>query len=151
MATALDTRTEIEHLAVVLERSRRAGLKIKPSICLLFPKSVSYLGHTVSANGVATDPEKVMAVAKWTVPKCVRDIRSFLVLASYYCKYIRSFAEIACPLYALTAKSRAIDWSEVCQEAFEELKSKLQSAPVIAYSVPEGDFILGTDASGESI
>ena len=140
-----------ERLRVVLSRLRDAGLKLKPSKCQLFQRSVSYLGHIVSADGVATDPKKVEAVAEWPVPQCVRDVRSFLGLASYYRKFIRDFAKIASPLHALTEKARQFVWSDDCQEAFDELKARLQSAPVLSYPIPEGDFILDTDASGEGI
>ena len=130
---------------------RQAGLKLKPSKCHLFQKSVAYLGHIVSADGVATDPSKVQAIAEWPVPKCVKDVRSFLGLASYYRRFIRGFAEIASPLHALTEKSREFVWSESCQSAFEELKGRLQTAPILCYPIPEGDFILDTDASGDGI
>ncbi|XP_038053996.1 uncharacterized protein LOC119726413 [Patiria miniata] len=65
--------------------------------------------------------------------------------------FIKGFAEVASPLHALTEKSREFVWTESCQEAFDELKGRLQAAPVLSYPMPEGDFILDTDASGEGI
>ena len=112
----------IERLRVVFARLGQAGLKLKPSKCHLFRQSVAYLGHIVSTEGVATDPQKVQAVADWPVPRCVKDVRSFLGLASYYRKFIRGFAGIASPLHALTEKSQDFIWDESCQGAFEELK-----------------------------
>ena len=105
----------------------------------------------MSSDGVATDPQKVQAVADWPVPRCVRDVRSFLGLASYYRKFIRGFAGIVSPLHELTEKSRDFVWSESCQAVFEELKSKLQTAPILSYPIPDQDFILDTDASGDGI
>mgnify|MGYP000034807019 CR=1 FL=1 len=144
-------KEEIERLRVVFSRLRQAGLKLKPKKCFLFQKSVGYLGHVVSSQGVATDPDKVRAVAEWPTPKCVKEVRSFLGLASYYRRFIRGFAEVASPLHALTEKSREFHWSDACQEAFDELKLRLQSAPVLAYPVPDSDYILDTDASGDGI
>lgn len=141
----------IERLRVVFARLGQAGLKLKPSKCHLFRQSVAYLGHIVSTEGVATDPQKVQAVADWPVPRCVKDVRSFLGLASYYRKFIRGFAGIASPLHALTEKSRDFIWDESCQGAFEELKSMLVTAPVLPYPIPDQDFILDTDASGDGI
>ena len=141
----------LARLRVVFERLRLAGLKLKPSKCHLFQQSVAYLGHIVSSEGIATDPQKVETVASWPTPRCVREVRSFLGLASYYRRFIRGFAEIASPLHALTEKAREFMWTESCQEAFDELKNRLQAAPVLSYPIPEGNFILDTDASGDGI
>ena len=111
-----ETVTEtIERIRVVLTRLRHAGLKLKPSKCHLFQKSVAYLRHIVSSEGVATDSQKVQAIAEWPIPRCVKDVRSFLGLASYYKKFICGFAQIASPLHALTEKSREFVWNDSCQ------------------------------------
>jgi len=66
---------------VILKRLRSAGLKLKPEKCVLFQKSVSFLGHVVSDGGIKTNPEKINAVAEWSVPKSLRELRAFLGLA----------------------------------------------------------------------
>ena len=73
-----------DRLEEVLQRLEGVGLKIKGSKCQLFQPEVEYLGHIVSAEGVAADPKKVEAVQNWPTPRCVKDIRSFLGLCSYY-------------------------------------------------------------------
>ena len=78
-------------------------------------------------------------------------MQSFLGLASYYLRFIQGFATIASPLHALTSKTREFLWNEACEEAFCRLKTALQEAPVLAYPIPEGTFILDTDASKEGI
>ena len=55
---------------MVLDRLRMADLKLKPEKCALFQKSVSFLGHVISEDDVATDPANVQAVADWPVPSC---------------------------------------------------------------------------------
>ena len=142
---------EIERLRITFSRLRAANLKLKPSKCHLFQTSVLYLGHIVSAEGVMTDPDKIKAIKEWPTPRCVKEVRSFLGLASYYRRFIQGFADIASPLHELTSKAKQFQWSEPCENAFQELQLRLQNAPILAYPLPEGDFVLDTDASAEAM
>ena len=135
------------NLRIVFGRFREAGLTLKPSKCTLFQKEVSFLGHFVSADGVRCDPAKIEKVHAWTAPKCVKDVKSFLGLASYYRRFIKGFATIANPLTALTKKENKFIWSEKCQQAFDELKELLTNAPILVQPLHEGKYILDTDAS----
>jgi len=141
----------VERLEVILRKISGAGLRLKPKKCHLFCEKVIYLGHEVSANGIATDPEKVKAVQNWGVPKNLTDVRSFLGLCSYYRRFIPKFSTIAKPLTRLTEKDQIFRFGEEQEEAWATLKQKLVSAPVLAYPDPEIDFILDTDASGYGI
>ena len=142
---------ELHRLSVVFRRLRCANLKLKPKKCALFQTSVSFLGHIVSESGIATDPDKVAAVRQWPTPTCVRDVRSFLGLASYYRRYIKDFGSIAYPLNRLTDKNKAFCWNKECEEAFARLKRCLVTAPILAYPAELGQFYLDTDASGYGI
>ena len=93
------------NLRCVMKRLKTAGLKLKASKCQCFRKSIKYLDHIVSAEGVACDPEKIEAVQSWLVPCTVTQVRQFLGFASYYRKFIPNFSEIANPLTNLTKKS----------------------------------------------
>lgn len=142
----------------LLERQARvftcllgAGLKLKPSKCTLCAREVRYLGHTISAAGIATDPEKVAVVMKWPTPKSVTAVRRFLGFCSYYRRYVGHFAEIAAPLHQLTTKNSVFSWTEKHQAAFQKLCKALASAPVLAIPDFNCPFILDTDASGEAI
>ena len=140
-------------LVSVLERPRKAGLRLKLSKCSLFQSSVKFLGHVLSKEGVACDPDKISCVRDWETPKCVTEVRSFLRFASYmyYRRFIPNFATIAAPLTKLTEKHSRFSWNEACVEAFDALKKKLINAPVLAYPQQEGLLILDTDASSVSI
>jgi len=137
----------IQNLKLVFDRLRQANLKLKPKKCKVFQRSVEYLGHIVSPDGLRTDPKKILAVQDWPTPKTVRDVRSFLGLASYYRKFIPNFSSIAHPLTRLTEKNTKFSWSEHCQVAFDRLKLLLTSSPVLSYPKDSGTYIVDTDAS----
>ena len=150
----LMSRTVSEHLdrlVMMLDRLRSAGLKLKPSKCNLLQKTIHFLGHVVSDNGISTDPEKVEAVQDWLVPCNVTEVRGFIGLCSYYRRFVKNFAEIADPLHALTGKRASFHWDDRCQDAFEELKIRLTTTPILAMPRDDGEYRLDTDASGEAI
>uniref|UniRef100_A0A3B4WDD1 Gypsy retrotransposon integrase-like protein 1 n=2 Tax=Seriola lalandi dorsalis TaxID=1841481 RepID=A0A3B4WDD1_SERLL len=142
-----DITQMLERLVQVFTRLRGANLKLKPSKCCLFREQVSYLGHVVSARGIATDPEKVLKVVEWPAPQNISEVCQFVGLASYYRRFVEDFATVAKPLHELTKKYARFNWTAECQEAFEELKVRLTSAPVLAYPLDSGEFFLDTDAS----
>lgn len=84
-------------------------------------KSVEYLGHIISKNGVAMDPNKVASVLQWPIPKTVKGVCGFLGLAGYYRKFIKDYGKVAKPLTDLT-KKEGFKWNEAAQKAFELLK-----------------------------
>ena len=113
-------------------------------------KEVTFLGHVVSVDGITTDPEKVKAVKTWPVPVNLKELKGFLGLAGYYRKFILGFSSIAKPLYTLCRKNIPFSWQQEQQAAFEELKDRLVSAPILAYpdfSPMAGSFILDRDES----
>ena len=147
-------KTFLEHLAhlrQVFQRLKVEGLKLKTSKCNLCLKEVEFLGHLVSADGVRTDPRKTDKVATWPVPTSKREVQQFLGLANYYRRFVKDFATIAKPLHYLTEKTAAFEWTESAQLAFEELRGRLVSAPVLAFPDYSKPFILDTDASEAGI
>lgn len=112
---------------------------------------MSFLGHVVSADGVATDPEKLKAVLNWLVPKNLKQVRSFIGFCSYYRRYVKGFADIARPLHKLTEAGQKFEFNDSCMKAFETLKNALTSAPILGYPTSDDPFILDTDASNDGM
>ena len=146
-----DFPEHLHRLGQVFDRIQAAGLKLKPSKCHLFQKQVAFLGHIVSDEGLTTDPAKIEAVVTWPPPKNVSQVRSYLGFCSYYRRFIPSFSVIASPLFNLTRKGVTFDWNQTCQQAFEELKRCLTTAPIMAYPTDTGEFLLDTDALDTAI
>ncbi|KAL2087982.1 hypothetical protein ACEWY4_016810 [Coilia grayii] len=95
--------THLQRLRMVLGRLEKYNLKLKLDKCHFFQTEVRYLGHVISPLGVATDPEKIRAVAEWKRPRTVRELWSFLGFASYYRRFVAEFAKHAAPLHQLVA------------------------------------------------
>ena len=84
------------------------------------------------------DPSKVEAVMNWGQPTTVTEVRSFLGLAGYYRRFIEGFASIASALIKLTRKKVQFVWTEECERAFNELKRRLTTAPVLTIPTTHG-------------
>ena len=152
----------LSRLDMVLTRLSNMNLKVKPSKCQLFFKRLRFLGHSISEDGVAPDPEKVRAIQCWEKPKTKSALRGFLGLAGYYRRFVKDFAKIAKPLHNLLREESGTapkkkkgknrndplnDWDESCDIAFDLLKEKLVSPSVLAFPDFTKPFILETDAS----
>jgi len=126
----------LERLRIVLDRLRDVGLKAKPSKCELFKPEIKFLGHIVSVDGIDPLPDKLEAIRDWPVPHCLRDVRAFFGLASYYRRFVKGFATIAEPVTRLTRKMARFEWTEEAQQAFEALKKVLVQATSLAFPLP---------------
>ncbi|GJY66666.1 reverse transcriptase domain-containing protein [Tanacetum coccineum] len=136
-----------EHLKLILELLKKEQLYAKFSKCEFWIPKVQFLGHVIDSQGIHVDPAKIESVKDWASPKSATEIRQFLGLAGYYRRFIEGFSKIAKPMTKLTQKKIKFDWSDKAEAAFQLIKQKLCSAPILA--LPEGneDFIAYCDAS----
>ncbi|GJV83827.1 reverse transcriptase domain-containing protein [Tanacetum coccineum] len=136
-----------EHLKQILELLKKEELYAKFSKCEFWIPKVQFLGHVIDSEGIHVDPAKIESIKDWTSPKSPTEIRQFLGLAGYYRRFIEGFSKIAKPMTKLTQKKVKFEWGDKQEAAFQLLKQKLCSAPILA--LPEGseDFIVYCDAS----
>jgi len=137
-------------LMEVLECFQKSGLKLSPEKCQFLLKEVSYLGHTISSSGIKTDSSKVSKIKDFPVPCYEANLVSFLGFCGYYRKFIKNYADVVAPLESICKKgtrNSKICWNENALVSFEKLKDLLTSAPILAFPIPKGKYILDTDAS----
>jgi hypothetical protein len=143
--------SHLQHLREVLQVLSVNQWKVKMSKCSFAQASVNYLGHVISANGVATDDSKIVAIRDWPTPCDVKQLRSFLGIAGYYRKFVRDYASISKPLTHLLKKNIPFIWTSESSVAFNALKTALISAPVLALPNFSSTFVVETDACDQGI
>ncbi|XP_028120977.1 uncharacterized protein LOC114318317 [Camellia sinensis] len=140
-----------DHLRLILQTLREKKLYAKLKKCEFWLQEVAFLGHVVIKEGVSVDPHKVEAIVNWPTPTNVTEIRSFMGLAGYYRRFVQNFSKIAVPLTQLTRKGVAFEWSEERESAFQELKTRLTTAPVLAFPSSTEGFVIYSDASHKGL
>jgi transposase InsO family protein len=141
----------LQHLRAVFQLLQQDKWQVKLSKCSFAKQSISYLGHVISAAGVATDPSKVEAVLLWPTPTNVKELRSFLGLSGYYRRFVQHYAVIARPLTNLLKKGVLFVWTSDHDLAFTTLKTALSSAPVLAIPDFDKTFCIETDACATGV
>jgi hypothetical protein len=135
----------------VFDRIRGNNLKLKPEKCEFLRKEVSYLGHVTSESGVLPDKAKTRVIEDFPTPQNVKHLKSFLGLMSYYRRFTPRFSPLASPLHKLLKKDAKYEWTDKQEQAFQGLKSRLISPPILRYPDFSRKFVLTTDASGKGV
>ncbi|GKB02351.1 putative reverse transcriptase domain-containing protein [Tanacetum coccineum] len=146
-----DKKEHEEHLKAILELLKKEKLYAKFSKCEFWILKVQFLGYVIDSRGIHVDPAKIESIKDWASPKTPTEIRQFLGLAGYYRRFIEGFSKIAKSMTKLTQKGIKFDWGEKEENAFQLIKQKLCSAPILA--LPEGseDFVVYCDASHKGL
>jgi hypothetical protein len=140
-----------QHLRIVLTRLREHQLYAKFNKCAFWLEEIQFLGHVLSAKGIAVDASKVKDIQEWKPPTTIHQVRSFLGLAGYYHRFILNFSKFVKPITNLLKNDTKFKWSSRCNEAFEQLKVLLTTAPVLAQPDIEKPFDVYCDASSSGL
>ncbi|XP_070014285.1 uncharacterized mitochondrial protein AtMg00860-like [Nicotiana sylvestris] len=121
----------LNHLTLVLKRCEETNLALNWKKCHFMVTEGIVLGHKITAKGIEVDKAKINLIAGLPPPTTVKGIRSFLGHAGFYRRFIKDFSKISKPLTTLLIKDTKFDFSGDCVKAFETLKEKLSTAPVV--------------------
>ncbi|KAJ8019153.1 hypothetical protein HOLleu_42443 [Holothuria leucospilota] len=146
------TTTYDEHVFMlneVFRRLRDAGLTARPTKCFVGYHSLDFLGHMVGEGLLKPQSDKVNEILEASIPKTKKEVRSFLGLVGYYRKFIPHFAAIAVPLTDLTKSKypNKVRLEEPQERAFQTLKCRIATSPILHLPDIDKVFILQTDAS----
>ncbi len=147
----------IDRIKLVLDRIRSAGMTLHPGKCQWIKKTVTFLGHKLTADGLRPDDQKVEVVAKCPTPKNQNELRAILGLMNYYRKFVKDYSIKCAPLNALLKDEYSKEsaflkaWSPDCEHSFKILKQALITQPVLAFPDFNLPMILYTDACQSAI
>ncbi|GJW50404.1 putative reverse transcriptase domain-containing protein [Tanacetum coccineum] len=136
-----------EHLKLILKLLKKEELYAKFSKCEFWIPKVHFLSHVINSQGIHVDPAKIESIKDWASPKTPMEIRQFLGLAGYYRRFIEGFSKITKPMTKLTLKKVMFVWGNKQEAAFQLLKQKFCSVPIMALLERSDDFIVYCDAS----
>ncbi|VDP49783.1 unnamed protein product [Heligmosomoides polygyrus] len=148
----ITSETADEHLHdidEVLGKKQDIGMKLKGPKCEFARKEIKFLGFILSKDGIRPNPEKTRAIDAFPTPRTTTDIKAFIGMYSFFRRFIHNFASIAAPLTALTKKDTPFEWTKECENAMNNLKKALTSAPILGAPRLGRPFIIETDSSGK--
>ena len=144
-------KEHLQNVRSVLSRIRKCGYTLNALKCTFFQLKAKYLGHILENGNVTLDPDRVAAITECETPKDLKALRRFLGMSQYCSRFIPKFNDKLTPLYDLLRKNKSYVWNEDCQRAFDYVKTKLTSAPILKSPCTSDNFILETDASDTGI
>ena len=142
-----DKEEHLEHLRIIFQHLKEAGLKLKRSKCDFIKRHIQYLGHLISQDGIQPLPEKLESIRDMPASRNPKEIKQFLGLAGYYHKFVPRFSDLSRPLTWLTHKDVLFEWTKECQAVLQMLKDALCEHPILRYPDPAKPYVLFTDAS----
>ena len=122
-----------KNLFALLDRLKEKGLTLNANKCQFRISKLSFFGHNLGKDGIATSEEKISALVNMLPPQNVSEVKSFLGLAQYSAKFIPNFAHEAEPLRKLTRKDEKFIWGKEQEHAFEKLKELITKSETLAY------------------
>jgi hypothetical protein len=145
------TEIEEEHdelVKEVLKRLEENGLVISPEKCVWVRNRVEFLGYIISEEGIEMAKDKVETILVWEPPKSLKEIQAFLGFANFYRQFIKDFSKICRPLTESTkGDAKKWEWTVAMELAFDELKRRFTTAPILRQFDPKKVCIVETDAS----
>ena len=143
--------THQDHVNQVLKRLLDNHLYVKAENSVFHAETVSLLGFIVGPGRVQMDPAKVSAVAEWPTPDSHKKVQQFLGFANFYRQFVRGFSAIAAPLHTITSTQGPFRWSPEAEKAFQNLKHRFTTAPILTLPDPQRQFVVEVDASNEGV
>ncbi|KAI2666700.1 Transposon Tf2-6 polyprotein [Labeo rohita] len=142
----------VQHVRAVLQRLIEHQLYAKLEKCEFHQERITFLGYVISPEGVAMDDSKVNAVRSWPRPKTLKELQLFLGFSKFYRRFIRNFSTMAAPLTSMIKQGNTrLTWSPSAAQAYDELRQRFTTAPILHHPDPNLPFLVEVDASSTGV
>ncbi|KAI9038427.1 reverse transcriptase/ribonuclease H family protein [Aspergillus affinis] len=141
----------IRHVKQVLRKLRITKLRLKLKKCEFYVQETEFLGHWITTEGVHMERSKVQAIRDWPVPKSLKEVQQFTGLINYYRRFIDGYAKSIIPIFNLLKQNQKFEWTTQAQQAFDDVKRRITTAPILVQHDPEKLTTIETDASDYAI
>ncbi|KAL0195339.1 hypothetical protein M9458_008911, partial [Cirrhinus mrigala] len=142
----------VQHVRAVLQRLVKHELYAKEEKCEFHQERITFLGYVISPEGVAMDESKVNAVRNWPRPKTLKELQRFLGFSNFYRRFIRNFSTVAAPLSSMIKQgSTRLTWTPAAAQAYDELRQRFTTAPILHHPDPNLPFLVEVDASNTGV
>jgi len=144
------TQTEEEHVELVrwaLKQLSENSLYVNIDKCIFHVPEVEFVGFQIGTQGVQISQKKVEDILNWPAPRSVKEVQKFIGFANFYRRFIQGFSKLTLPIQTRTHNGVMGNWTQQCEEAFEELKHRFTTAPILCHYHPEWHKQIETDAS----
>ena len=140
-------KEHVQHVREVLIKLRNADLQVDIEKCEFHVQETAFLGVLLSIDGLRINPDKVQVVKDWPRPTTVKQVQAFVGFCNFYRRFVKDFSQIVRPLTRLTQKDTPFQWGNACQEAFDCMRQRITSAPVLRHFDRNRKAILESDSS----
>lgn len=147
IVTGATDEEHIDRLEQIFAICKQNGLRLNAAKCQFFKDEVEFLGFRISAKGIQKTTAKVDAVLKMPRPTTVTEVKSFLGMVTFYARFLPDLSTVAQPLYELTQKDTAFDWSKKHEESFTRIKEEVASDRILMGYNPALPLVVAVDAS----
>ncbi|GKU88551.1 hypothetical protein SLEP1_g2801 [Rubroshorea leprosula] len=151
IVTSVRAKDHIDDLDETFQNLRQAQMKLNPSKCTFAVESGKFLGYVVSKKGIEVNPKKVQAVQQMEPPKTVKDVQRLTGRVAALHRFIARSAERCLPFFKGLREPKNFQWTVECQQAFDELKQYLASAPLLSKPVDEECLYLYLGVTEEAV
>ncbi|KAL0175542.1 hypothetical protein M9458_027872, partial [Cirrhinus mrigala] len=142
----------VQHVRAVLQRLIKHQLYAKEEKCEFHQERITFLGYVISSEGVAMDETKVNAVRNWPRPKTLKELQRFLGFSNFYRRFIRNFSTVAAPLSSMIKQGNTrLTWTPLATQAYDELRQRFTTAPILHHPDPNLPFLVEVDASSTGV